>query len=700
MSPRMPELVFLCLVAVTLSPAVQCTIVSPFVIFTPERLPDEITLWNADGRIVSRPEGAGYLLEVTCGQPGKARVVFEAAQGPWDWEKMGGILFDLKNPQDAPLSLSVSVDGRNAEGRRIRLRGNITLAAGEARPVPFFLYNMTAGPYWGMQGIPLYGPVMETGDMQDQARRRPVTGNRVALELNASAAGVRLLLGNPRVFTEGSGAGLLCPHPFIDAFGQFMHADWPGKVHDEAELRAAHDREAAMLAAAPELPHRDRFGGWADGPRLEATGWFRTAQVDGKWWLVTPEGTLFFSIGVNCVRPGDATFITGRDGWFAWLPEKDGPFAACLGRTSGVHSRAEAINGTGDTLNHFMANLIRAYGEDWAVRSRERALARLRAWGWNTVGNWSDGGILAESPIPFTVCGGSARPRAIAGSTGYWGKMTDVFDPAFAPQTHEALRSLAERYRDNPLVIGYFVDNEMSWAGIARGALASPPDQPARAAFLEDLRAKYATVEQLNAAWETDAADWDSLQPPRAPNDACKTDFDTFEYRFARTYFDAVAGALRAFAPHQLYLGCRFTPAYCPPAALRACAETADVVSINAYVPEIDAHKYRDLGKPLLIGEFHFGALDRGMFHAGVQATDNQGARAAAYVRYVESVARHPMFVGCHWFQYFDQPVTGRSLDGENFNIGLVSIADAPYPQLIDAARALHERVYTLRAAR
>jgi agarase len=56
--------------------------------------------------------------------------------------------------------------------------------------------------------------------------------------------------------------------------------------------------------------------------------------------------------------------------------------------------------------------------------------------------------------------------------------------------------------------------------------------------------------------------------------------------------------------------------------------------------------------------------------------------------------------VGCHWFQYVDQPVTGRSLDGENYNIGLVTITDTPYPELVEAAREVHREVHELHAAK
>jgi len=97
---------------------------------------------------------------------------------------------------------------------------------------------------------------------------------------------------------------------------------------------------------------------------------------------------------------------------------------------------------------------------------------------------------------------------------------------------------------------------------------------------------------------------------------------------------------------------------------------------------------------PLIIGEFHFGALDRGLFHPGLVPTENQEARAEAYKEYVLGALRHPQFVGCHWFQYRDEPVTGRSWDGENYQIGFVDVADTPYRELVDAARAVGYHLY------
>src|SRR5690606_8113260 len=56
--------------------------------------------------------------------------------------------------------------------------------------------------------------------------------------------------------------------PFIDAYGQFMHEDWPGKVRSAEDLRKAHAAELALLAESKRPAAWNRFGGWADGPQL------------------------------------------------------------------------------------------------------------------------------------------------------------------------------------------------------------------------------------------------------------------------------------------------------------------------------------------------------------------------------------------------------------------------------------------------
>src|SRR5205085_3453240 len=93
---------------------------------------------------------------------------------------------------------------------------------------------------------------------------------------------------------------------------------------------------------------------------------------------------------------------------------------------------------------------------------------------------------------------------------------------------------------------------------------------------------------------------------------------------------------------------------------------------------------------------FDMGAADRGMFDPGsVPALDSQ-TRAQMFQDYANSVLDHPALVGCHWLQYMDEPLTGRALDGENSNIGLVSVTETPYPELVAAARSVHTGILHL----
>ena len=122
------------------------------------------------------------------------------------------------------------------------------------------------------------------------------------------------------------------------------------------------------------------------------------------------------------------------------------------------------------------------------------------------------------------------------------------------------------------------------------------------------------------------------------------------------------------------------------------------MVSYNLYQrPVADFHFNGGSDVPLMIGEFHFGALDRGMFHTGLVPAASQEARSRAYADYVNGALRHSQIVGCHWFQYQDQPTTGRVYDEENYQIGFVDIADTPNEEIISASQAVGREMYRTR---
>lgn len=632
-------------------------------------------------------------LQVRFGVADWPNVYFRPTKGVWDWTGYEGIAVDVYNPEPNALQVNMRVDNEGADGANHCNQLGTSVMPG--RWTTFRLRFNRAGDdtLWGMRGLPITGP-KSGGAVLDLTR---ITAFQVFLA--RPTAEHTLILNNFRLY-GAAGKDLKVELPLVDRFGQYKHASWPGKLGGEADFADRIRKEEAGFRAEPAM-HADKYGGWAQGPTLKATGWFRTEKVDGRWWLVTPEGKLFFSLGADCVGMGEYTFIDGRDGWFDWLPEDNGPYARFVQRQQGAHSMADSIGGKGRTFSFYGANLIRKYGDDWRARWSETTAARLRSWGLNTVGNWSDWDFMAQAKVPFTASGGIwGEVRRIEGGGGYWSKMIDVYDPSFEKAAEAGLSGVARRFADNPYCIGYFGDNEISWEAVERGPLASPPDQPCRIAQVEMLKAKYGSLDKLNEAWGAHASSWDALRVPDQPNAACRADLNDFQYAFARRYFETCKAVLRKHAPNQLYLGCRFSTA--PRSAVKACADVADVVSFNLYYREINPADWtgpNELAKPIIIGEFHFGALDRGMFHEGLVPCIDQRERAQAYAAYVRSVAACPAFVGCHWFQYVDEPITGRWFDGENYNIGMVDVTDTPYPELIEAAKKVHRELYQTRTA-
>ena len=111
--------------------------------------------------------------------------------------------------------------------------------------------------------------------------------------------------------------------PLIDEFGQYRHADWPGKIHGLSELRPNKAPRPTTWRSIRGQRTWDTYGGWKAGPQLAATGRFRTEKRDGKWWLVDPEGRLFWSHGIDCVDTSwSTTPITDRRQWFAGCPPR------------------------------------------------------------------------------------------------------------------------------------------------------------------------------------------------------------------------------------------------------------------------------------------------------------------------------------------------------------------------------------------
>jgi len=476
----------------------------------------------------------------------------------------------------------------------------------------------------------------------------------------------------------------------LDEFGQSTLRNWPGKTRSVEELRS---RIRTQYQNAPRQTWPKVFsewGGWRAKKLGEGTGFFRTHHDGKRWWLVDPDGYAFWSAGLDCVRVDADARYDGLEPALTWLPDRHGEFRA-------IYRTSEDDEPSRRSVNYLAANMIRALGpEGWHDHWARIALAEIKRLRFNTVGNWSEWKYARDARFPYV------RPIEFRGArTGsVYRDFPDVFHPAFEQDAAAYAAQLKDTAAD-PAFIGYFLMNEPTWGSSsespAAGMLYNTETCATRGELAGFLRSRYGNDAGLAAAWKTSASleriaagKWSGVFGTEALKD-----LEEFSVRMMERYFQVLAQACRQVDPHHLNLGMRW--AGVPPVWAVEGMKCFDVFSLNCYrdrLPIEQAKKIAEMvGRPVLVGEWHFGALDAGMPASGIGHLKNQEERAKAYRVYLEDAAADPYCVGAHWFTMYDESALGR-YDGENYNIGFFDTCNRPYDALGRAATASHERLY------
>ena len=477
----------------------------------------------------------------------------------------------------------------------------------------------------------------------------------------------------------------------LDEFGQSTLRDWPQKVRAATELighlQNQHD-EASQAAWAEGF---SRWGGWM-GRQWQATGFFRTAFEEERWWLVDPDGHPFWSTGLDCVSNNIDAVITGIEKSYAWLPVAEEKFLPCL----------EQGHWGQKGFNFGMANLIRAFGDDAYEKWSQMVCGLMRSWGFNTIANWSDWHMAARLGFPYVRPLRDEMPR----SRRVYRTFPDVFHPDYEADAADYASQLVES-REDPAFIGYFLLNEPTWGfsseTLAEGMLFNTPHCETRRALAEFLGRKYASEPALISSWGlpvTFEMIADGAWTLRL-TEAARSDLEAFSTVMVARYFSILNAACKKVDPNHLNLGARYYTV--PPEWVLKGMNGFDVFSINCYREQVPpdelAQITASLGIPVMVGEWHFGALDVGLPASGIGHVADQSARGQAYRVYVENAAAIPSCVGVHYFTLYDQSAQGR-FDGENYNIGFLDVCHRPYDPLVEAARQTHHRLYEVAAGK
>ena len=629
----------------------------------------------------------------------EAPLVIAPETGVWDLSLHDSLYLKLRNSGKERATMWARAENPGATGVTDNVRTTVVLGPGETETMQLCLMRRPEDPtYAPFKPFFMYFKSINIRDNTVD----PAAIARVVVWLDRPVAGQSVFVES--VTAQGNGVPAPIPFfPFVDKYGQYRHTDWPDKIYTDADFSARLQKEKDEMSAYPGPVDWDRWGGWKNGAKQEATGFFYPKKVDGKWWLVDPDGDLFWSYGATGVSAGgEGTPVTGKEQWFAELPSPTGPFGEYWGQGHGARFMYYQDGKSWRSFSFSGANAERKYGKNWRVETADFMHRRLRNWGLNSMGNWSDPVVYLRHKTAYTVAIASGGPQLE--------HIPDVFDSAWVSSVNNRMDQERNKTAGDPWNIGYFVDNELTWgiqaraARVTQGALKAPATSASKQVFVKDLKAKYGAVAALNTAWSTNYPSWDALLEsrtlPNPQNSRFAEDAGDFGEKFAEKYFSTVRDAVKRVAPNNLYLGVRFN-GHIDKGLIQIAAKYCDVISYNIYeLPNGRLNQYRGVvDKPFIVGEFGVSSDLGQMPWRGQKSTEEEGARLRPLEDYLAQAFVHPALVGAHFFQFRDQPLTGRA-DGEATLRGFVNTADTPHFDLVQANRRIAYKLYETRSAK
>jgi hypothetical protein len=397
-----------------------------------------------------------------------------------------------------------------------------------------------------------------------------------------------------------------------------------------------------------------------------ATSFFTVDWIKGKAWFITPSGKPFLSMGVNAI--GDQSYRAPNENYYNPVP-----------------------------------NQYKGDKKAWV----KTVFARLKKWNFNSVGCWSDPDVLAQKfPYTFMLYIGRGTP---------W---DDVLVSVFTPSFEKLVKDNAQKalpYKDDPFLIGYFLDNEMPWWGdfgwkadgqkslLEKYALIGV-DNENKQALKKFFEGRYhQDIGAFDDVWGLNLKSFEELEGPvtlSVRSRAQKAEANAWAGMVADRYFAVTTKAIRDLDPHHLILGVRFAGEN-PWEVVEACGKYCDVVSVNVYsksgeVPQALLDNFHaKTKKPLLLTEYSYSSLENQSGDPDTHGADvtvpTQKDRVEHLDRFAKGMLELPYMVGLHWFEWSDESPQGR-FDGEDQNYGLVDIHDKPYDLLTQEHSKLNQQ--------
>jgi hypothetical protein len=427
------------------------------------------------------------------------------------------------------------------------------------------------------------------------------------------------------------------------------------------------------------MPKRnlDKYGGWTTR-QYRRTGFFHLSQTDGRWWFVDPDGHPFISLGIN-------------------------------------HIKAETLK---ELYNREVFE--RKYGTN--TKFYESVFRDLTEWGFNTLGNYNDQELPLSLPFIHVF-----RFLNVSGYYASWKfreeyaplpyeYFPDVFSGSWRRSCEEKVADACDRFRENPLLLGYFYSDVPVWSQADRwtdATLAMSGPTPGKEVYLRTLRERYGeSIGEFNAVYGTSYRGWEAiLEIPfnrLAVNNRSQVtgDDEAFLRRIAKEYYGYVHDLIREYDPNHSLLGDRYDGnAGIPDFVLEEARGHTDALSLQYYqLDSFDTHLARIdhwqglVGKPVIDTDSSYSVPKPKMPDPYGPHVADQRERGLRYKDYAQAFFSRPYGVGWHWCGYIDAR-KGSGAPGKQLvhqHSGLKDEFDEPHQEALEIIKSTNARIYEI----
>ncbi len=449
------------------------------------------------------------------------------------------------------------------------------------------------------------------------------------------------------------------------------------------------------VPAAVEAGDLDRYGAWT-GKTFEPTGFFR-AEKDSRWWLVSPDGNAFLSLGINHLHPNFWNQPYNSEAWKTHLG-----------------------------LENFRSREFRPALREWFLET-------CREFGFNTVGVHSSLDIVntPRPTMPYV-------PKIEFVEIPHWRtdvpdeNFLDVFAESFASRCERLAREVAAPARDDPYLLGYsmtdcplFTEEDCrerpdviggarreSRVGWPRRLRNMGSESPGKRAYVETMQDLYrGEIKAFNATYGTTFDSFDSLasaegwRPQTDLSNANETrDNVEFLKRVVAKYYRTARDAIQRHDPNHMFLGDKINAnTDSLETVLPVTSQFTDIVVYQMYgryevqKPGLDRWFARS-GKAVINGDSAFTMITDTMPRPYGPVADSIEERAEWTAEFLRSAFARPEFVGWHYCGLIDasQLVSGKQ---NRQHSGLIDGYGKPYPMLKEVLSDYAGKMYELAAA-